>query len=173
MEPFIQLLTILIPAGLVLYGMYLVVCSFLQKEFDRNLIEIKNKSTEVALPIRLQAYERMTLFLERISPNNLVLRLNRQGISAQEFRQLLEQEVREELSHNYSQQVYMSDTCWQNIKNAADEVYVLVQEAYASLPEGASGIELGKAIFQKAIEKNANAAQAALIELKKEVRRIY
>ena len=65
----IQLLTILIPAGLVLYGMYLVVRSFLQKEFERNLLEIKNKSIEVALPIRLQAYERMTLFLERISPN--------------------------------------------------------------------------------------------------------
>ncbi len=173
MEAMIQLLTILIPAGLVLYGMYLVVRSFLQKEFERNLLEIKNKSIEVALPIRLQAYERMTLYLERISPNNLVLRLNRQGLSAQEFRQILEQEVREELSHNYSQQVYMSDICWQNIKNATDEVQSLIQEAFSSLSADASGIELGKAIFQKAIEKNASASQAALIELKKEVRGIY
>ena len=67
----------------------------------------------------------------------------------------------------------MSDTCWQNIKNATDQVQSLIQEGFSSLPAGASGVELGKAILQKAIEQNANASQAAIIELKKEVRGIY
>ena len=65
MEVLESLITTLLPAGAVLYGMFLVVKSFLGKELNKNLLELKSSTVKVALPLRLQAYERLALFLER------------------------------------------------------------------------------------------------------------
>ena len=75
MDLVIEFAKLLIPAGLVLYAMILVVKSFLDKEFQKKMIDIKTKNKETVLPIRLQAYERMCLFLERMAPNNLIPRI--------------------------------------------------------------------------------------------------
>jgi hypothetical protein len=96
MEILEDLVKILLPAAIVLYAMYLTVRAFLNKEFERKLIDIKTKNTDIVLPVRLQAYERMCLFLERISPNNLILRLNNSMLSANELHQLLLAEIREQ-----------------------------------------------------------------------------
>jgi hypothetical protein len=74
MDYLLDLLKIILPAGIVLYGMYLVVVSFLSKEREKLLIDLKTQNTQVVLPIRLQAAERLCLLLERITPNNLVRR---------------------------------------------------------------------------------------------------
>jgi hypothetical protein len=121
----------------------------------------------------LQAYERMTLFLERITLNNLVLRLSSQALSAREFHQLLVREVREEFNHNLSQQVYMSDKVWIDIVRAMEDVVQVINEANASMPENASAMDLGRRIFQLAIEKNTNQTITALKSLKDEVRSLY
>lgn len=78
MEYVIELLKIILPAGLVIYGMYLVVVSFLSKERESKLVELKTKNSQVVMPIRLQAGERLCLLLERLTPNNLVRRVNNQ-----------------------------------------------------------------------------------------------
>ena len=75
MENIWDLLKMTLPAGFVLMGMYLTSRNFLQKEFERRLAEIKLKNTESITAIRLQAYERMCLFLERILPDNMLLRV--------------------------------------------------------------------------------------------------
>src|SRR5436305_409786 len=93
LQDFIQ---ILLPAALVLYAMYLTVKSFLDKETERKLIDLKTKNSEIVVPIRLQAYERMCLFLERITPNNLLVRLNDTAYSAMELQQVLLSEIRQE-----------------------------------------------------------------------------
>src|SRR4028119_1270098 len=118
MEIFGDLIKILLPAAAVLYAMYLTVKAFLNKDFDKRLVDIKIKNTELTLPLRLQAYERMCLFLERISPHNLVVRLNEPAYNAIQFHQKLLLEIREEYNHNLSQQVYMSDQSWTYVKNA-------------------------------------------------------
>jgi len=73
MTTLLEFAKLLIPAAAVLYGMYLVVKSFVQKELDKAEIDIRSKNTAVILPLRLQAYERISLLLERIAPNNLSL----------------------------------------------------------------------------------------------------
>ena len=75
MELAADLLKLLIPASLVLYGMYLTVRLLLQRDSERLRQEERNRYTDAVVPIRLQAYERIILFLERISPNNLLVRL--------------------------------------------------------------------------------------------------
>ena len=115
MDALVEFIKILVPASVVLYGAYLLVRMFIQKEVDLKKLEVRGKSIETVLPNRLQAYERMALFLERISPQNLLVRLNASGMTSKEFHQLLLSEIRSEYNHNVAQQVYMSENIWKSL----------------------------------------------------------
>lgn len=173
MEALIEFGKIILPAGAVLYAMFLVVRLFIRKEYDSKLIEIKLKNTEVVLPIRLQAYERICLFLERITPKNLVLRLNQSEFSGMEFHQLLLHEVREEFNHNLSQQVYMSIQAWEMVNAAMEEVVMIVNEAAGALDESARSIDLARQIFNNIIEREQLQVDRALIFVKEEIQQNF
>jgi hypothetical protein len=164
---------ILLPAGLVLYAMYLVVKSFLNKEFEKKLIDIKVKNTDIVLPVRLQAYERMCLFLERISPHNLLIRVNDPTYNVGQLHQILLREIREEYTHNMSQQVYMSDQAWALVKNAMDEVVNIVNSASQGLPREGRGIELAKLVFERLLQLPEDPSSKALKYLKNEIRQVF
>ena len=100
MEAIIDFIKILVPAALVLYAMYLTVKAFLNKELEKTRLEIKEKNIEVVLTVRLQAYERIVLFLESMSPNNLVTRVNQGEMTAKVFQQIMMREIRDEYNHN-------------------------------------------------------------------------
>ncbi len=115
MEYLGDLIKIFIPASIVLYGMYAVAKTFLEKGIVEKNLELKQKNAEIVMPIRLQAYERMTMFLERITPNNLLVRLSGNAVQVLDFQQLILREIRDEFNHNLSQQVYMSHELWERI----------------------------------------------------------
>lgn len=173
MEIVTDLLKILLPSALVLYAMYLTVTAFLKKQFEEKQLEQRRKQVEVALPIRLQAYERMCLFLERISPNNLIMRMNGSATRAIEFQQILMQEVREEFNHNLSQQVYMSHEVWEQIRGAQQEVITLINQAAVEVTPDATPLELSKKIFEKIIQENRNPTANALKIIKKEIQQEF
>ncbi|WP_224999353.1 hypothetical protein [Cesiribacter sp. SM1] len=173
MEVLADLLKIIVPAALVLYAMYLMVKSFLEKEFQQKAIEVKSRDREVLLPIRLQAFERIVLFLERITPNNLLLRLNDSRYSAREFQQVLVHEVREEYNHNLSQQVYMSEESWAAVRAAMEEVIALINQATDTLPDDARSIDLSRAVLQRAIDQQKDPTGQALHRVKQEIRTIF
>ena len=129
MDALIDFGKILIPASVVLYAAFLLVRSFTQRDIDLKKLEIRGRSIETVLPNRLHAYERMTLFLERMSPQNLLVRLNTGGVSAKEFQHVLLNEVRNEYNHNVSQQVYISEEVWELIKNAKEDLIVNINDA--------------------------------------------
>ena len=122
MDALIEFIKILVPASVVLYAMYLLVRMFIQREIDIKKLEVRGKCIETVLPNRLQAYERMTLFLERMSPQNLLMRLNVGGMPAREFHQLLLTEIRNEYNHNASQQIYIGEEVWNMIKNSKEDL---------------------------------------------------
>ncbi len=169
MDYLVDLLKILLPAGIVLYGMYLVVVSFLSKEKEKMIVELKTKNTEVILPIRLQAAERLCLFLERISPNNLVRRSNPSAYTVNELYSHLMNEVREEFNHNFSQQVYFSEETWEAVKRAVEEVTTIINLARQNMEAEGKGIELAKAIFSQALDRQNDAIIYALKQVKSEV----
>jgi len=173
MDALIEFGKILIPASVVLYAAFLVTRSFIQKDIDMKKLEIRGKAIETVLPNRLHAYERMTLFLERMSPNNLLLRLNTGSMPAKEFQQTLLAEVRNEYNHNVSQQVYISEEVWELIKNAKEDLIVSINDAASEMGEGASSLDLSKKIFEKTMGKTVDPLSHALSELKREVQRIF
>jgi hypothetical protein len=166
-------LKIVLPAAVVLYAMYLTVKAFLNKEMEQKWQESKMKNKDIVLPIRLQAYERICLFLERISPSNLVLRVNDASYSAKELQAVLLNEIRDEFNHNLSQQVYMSDEAWEVTKNAMEEVIMLINQAASSVAPDAKSIDLAKRIFELMMEKKIDSHGYALTFVKDEVRKVY
>ncbi len=170
MELVADLIKVLLPAGLVLWAMYLTISSFLKKEISQKELDIKAESIKTLLPIRLQAYERMALFLERISPNNLLIRLSGRVATVAEFQQLMLIEIREEFSHNLSQQVYMSDEAWLTIKNAMNETVTLINLSAKDLAPEASALALSKQILEVVLAKNVIPSDDALRFIKQEMR---
>jgi hypothetical protein len=164
---------ILIPASIVLYAVYLIVRSFIQREIELKKLDVRGRSIETILPTRLQAYERMVLFLERISPQNLLIRLNNPGFSARDFQKVLLDEVRNEYNHNVSQQVYMSEEVWSQVKNAKEDLIILINEASSEMASEATSIDLAKRIFQMTMDKKVDLISHALSELKKEIQQIF
>jgi len=173
MEALIEFGKILLPASLVLYAVYLTVRSFIHRELESKRMEIRARSIETILPNRLQAYERMCLFLERISPPNLLLRLNNPGYTAREFHKLLLDEIRNEYNHNVSQQIYMSDEVWSMIRNAKEDLTILINEASAGLDGEATALDLSRKIFELTLEKKVEPISHALVELKKEIQQTF
>jgi hypothetical protein len=173
MEALIEFGKIIIPASLVLYAVFLTVRSFIAKEIELKKLEVRTRSIETILPARLQAYERMTLFLERIAPQNLLIRLNNPGFTARDFQKVLLDEIRNEYNHNVSQQVYMSEEVWNQIRNAKEDLIIAINEAASQLPSEATSIDLSKKIFEVVMSKNVDLITHALTELRKEIQQTF
>ncbi|MDN3668261.1 hypothetical protein QWY93_02820 [Echinicola jeungdonensis] len=170
MEYLTDLLKIILPAGLVIYGMYVVTVSFLKKDRDMKLVELKTKNMEKVLPVRLQAGERLCLLLERLTPNNLVRRVSNHAYSAPELHSLLLSEVREEFNHNLSQQVYFSDETWEAVKKAVEDIVTVINRASQDIDQDSRGIDLAKRIFEITLEQKNDSIAFALNKVKSEIR---
>lgn len=168
-----ELLKILLPATLVLYGMYSLVNAYLEKEYKKRILEIRMKNTDIVLPIRLQAYERICLFLERITPSNMLVRLSSAGQSAGEYQRVLLTEVREEFNHNVSQQMYMSTEAWQMVKRAKEETVTLINQVYQELPEAAKGTDLARRVLEKVLDTEYDPTGRAINFLKQEINQVF
>lgn len=173
MDALIEFIKILVPASVVLYAAYLLVRTFLQKEIELKKLEVRSRSIETVLPNRLQAYERMVLFLERMAPQNLLVRLSASGMPSREFHQLLLSEIRNEYNHNVSQQVYISQEVWDLIKNAKEDLIVSINDAASEMTMESTSLDLSKKIFEKSINKQVDPLGHALVELKREIQRTF
>jgi hypothetical protein len=173
-----------LPSLVVFLTAWLIIKSFvltqdkrytaqLEHEQKQRLLEIKMSNQKSLLPVRLQAYERMALFLERISPGSLVLRLNQSGASILMLQSLLVQTIREEFDHNVAQQIYISAQTWELIKSSRDEMIKLVNSAAMTLPPDAKAIELSKKIIELSVELTPLPSDIALNALKKEVKELW
>lgn len=99
---------------------------FVENEQKKTILEIQkiqeSEVRKVVTPIQLQAYERLVLFLERMTPNNLVLRCYQAGMTTQLLKDVMIQNIRDEFEHNLSQQLYISSQAWAYIKNAKEDM---------------------------------------------------
>ncbi|PGH40483.1 MAG: hypothetical protein CRN43_02690 [Candidatus Nephrothrix sp. EaCA] len=173
MQILFDLIKILLPAGVVLYAVYLVIRSFIRRELDSKQMELRAKSLDAVLPTRLQAYERMMLFLERISADALLVRLNAPGLTAKDFQRILLEEIRNEYNHNASQQIYMSEELWSQIKNAKEELCLIINDAANRVQAESSGVELAKIIFEISLDRKTDLTAHAAHVLKEEVQLLF
>jgi len=173
MELVYELLKITLPAAIVLYAVFLVIRSFLNKQLEEYRFSISQKNQEIVLPIRLQAYERVCLLLERVSPGNIIPRLNENGMSARQFQADLVAEIRNEFNHNLSQQVYLSEDAWSYVSGAIEQLISMINEAGNQLNEEATSLDLARMIFEKSMQLESDTTKNALSAVKREIQQLF
>lgn len=135
-------------AGLgVVWAAIYMIKPYLERSERLQVLELKKAADNQTLPLRLQAYERIILYVERSNPANLLLRLNGGAHTAVELYHLAVQEVRNEYQHNITQQIYVSSRAWAVIRRLKDDTLNLLNSTLASLPENASGLDLSRALL--------------------------
>ncbi|MFC6998606.1 DUF7935 family protein [Rufibacter roseus] len=163
----------LFPALVVAGGMYLLTQKYLERDYRKRLLEIRLKNSEAILPVRLQAYERIILFLERITPSNLLIRVSPSGLTAAEYQAHLLQEIRAEYTHNLSQQLYMSEVAWQQVKKTKEDVVTMINQTYQSLEDKSKGTELAKRVLETILHNEIDPTTQALQFLKRELQEVF
>ena len=159
-----------LPAVLILGGMYLTIKKFMDRDRNLRMMELRQSMHKDALPLKLQAIERMVLFLERISPDTLLPRLHRGGISSGQLHSDLLSSIRSEFEHNLTQQVYLSNEVWAEIKNAKEELLKIINTAAGETGQQATGVHLSSKIFDLMIKDENYPHLKAIEALKKEAR---
>src|SRR6187399_253325 len=101
---------------MVLATSYFLITKFFDRDYRMQLFELKRAAQQHIIPLRLQAYERIILFLERLQLNNLILRVREDDMNVKQFQLALLQTVRAEMDHNLTQQVYVATATWNMIK---------------------------------------------------------
>ena len=114
----------------------------LLRQFVYNYISLKNKELKLLAikyngEVKMHAYERMTLFLERIKPSNLVSKFDKE-LEIHEFIFLLEKSIAEEFEYNSSQQLYISKNSWENIVTSKNNILQLIRKTYENLTSNAT-----------------------------------
>lgn len=166
----IETLKMIAPALIVGLLAYYFFDGFIKNEDGRRRFLLQKDSQADALPIKLQAYERLTLFLERIKPGQLLVRTIPQTETKSEYEQLLIMTIEQEFEHNLSQQIYLSDELWNIIKSAKNGTIQIIRQT-STKEDITSATQLRESILQDLIDKTPPSV-VALEYLKKEIKEV-
>ena len=144
MNEILEILKYVLPSLVVLGTAYCMLKLFFENENRKRMADIKMAGSNVIAPIRLQAYERLALFLERISPESLIMRVHKPEFSALQLQTMLILNIRDEFEHNLSQQVYVSSQAWELLRSAKEDMIKLVNTAATKLNGNATALELSQ-----------------------------
>jgi hypothetical protein len=168
-----EILKYTIPALIVFLTAYLIILNQSKNDEKRRRSEVTQTSRKTILPVRLQAYERLALLLERISPESIIMRQNLSNLTAKQLQTELLAAIRAEFDHNLSQQIYISTEAWERIKNARSNIISLINTAAQQIQPNASAYTLSQKILDSVMEHKSSLTAPALEMLKKEVKELY
>jgi hypothetical protein len=137
LEQFIEVLKYTIPALIVLATAYLMLKSYLDDNYRTYALNQRTEAQKITLPVRLQAYERLTLLCDRISIPNTLLRIRMPGMTVADLSGALMIAVSHEFDHNAAQQLYVSPTLWQILLAAKNDTLSLISQATEGLDPAA------------------------------------
>ncbi len=162
-----------IPALVVFATTAILTWFYFRNDEKRRNQEIILNNQKQIVPIRLQAYERLALLLERISPENLLVRVNQQGMTTAMFQSELLRSIRSEFDHNLSQQVYISNKAWETVLAAKEHTVKLVNTSSLEVNPNAPAMELSKMILASMMSEDVKSPHAAIEFLKKEMHTFF
>jgi hypothetical protein len=183
MSETLEIAKYVIPSIVVFLTSWFTVKSFLTTKEELQRKELKAKLDELQLqnkredkqqliPIRLQAYERMVLFVERISPQSLIFRVQSPNQKVFQLQSALLKSIRNEYEHNLAQQLYISKESWAMLKTAKEDIVKLINNAAANTKPDDNAIELSKRIFEMSMGEKQN-SEIAIEMLKKDIHKLF
>lgn len=171
MPVYVIIILSVVPSLIVAVTAFVLAKYFVENDQKKRLLELKFHSKELVTPVRLQAYERMAMFLERIDPNQLLFRVSNPDLTAYQMQTILLATIRSEYEHNLSQQIYISPQTWEGIRNAKEKVVNVINLAAGHLAEEAMSTELAGAVLAAVADESPTAA--AMEQLKKELSLLF
>jgi hypothetical protein len=168
MDEALEIIKIILPAGIVFLTTYYLVKNFLDHENRKKTLDLKLANQTLITPIRLQAYERIVLFLERINPNGMVMRVNK-NTSASIFQAEMLKTIRSEFEHNLSQQIYMSTKSWEAVVKAKEETIKIINVSASKVTTESTGMELAQTILAVSAQLTVLPTNIAIETIKKEI----
>ncbi|MCL6523826.1 MAG: hypothetical protein K6T34_04100 [Thermoflavifilum sp.] len=169
------LLEILIAVGgiVIIYSLARDMITKRKKAKDVSTKESFHHSrSSITLTLQLQAYERLVVLLERISPEQLVHRLGKIDMPAAELYAVMMQDIREEFAHNVSQQIYVSDIAWDAVVHAKEYVIGQLNLILGQLPPDARSRDLCKQLLTQHLQQQTSPLKIALDVLRKEAKKL-
>ncbi len=182
MNDFLEVLKYIIPSLVVFATAYALIRMFLddakkasplpplQTRVENDLLKIETQ--KILLPLKLQAYERVTLYLERINPESLIMRNHRSGMTALDIQRELLKNIREEFEHNLSQQVYLNAATWEAVKYAKDEMTKLVKLAGSQVEGSASAIAYSETFLKMSTQLQQLPTAFAIEKVRAELKQV-
>jgi hypothetical protein len=167
---FTQLLLATVPALIVAFTAHYTLKLLLNKQERQRQLQLSQARQETTLPLRLQALERLSLFCERISLQNLLSRTNAVDRSAAEFRAALLLSIQQEYEHNITQQVYVSQNLWEIIKAGRDDLSEMITLAADA---GGDGQAVARRLLAMAAERGADPLQTAQAAIRREAGSLF
>ena len=173
LQVLVELLKYVLPAVLVLLGVKLMMDYHLKKDAGQQNHLLRAEVVRQHLPLKLSAYERALLYLERINPRQLLVMNPGNGKKAQDYYAELIQQIQTEYEHNIVQQVYISNHGWDGIVASRNEIIGLIKESMEGLPPDADGAFLMKKISDNFEERQDKNISNAVLILKADVHKIF
>ncbi|MFZ4545228.1 MAG: hypothetical protein ACOYOA_14345 [Saprospiraceae bacterium] len=167
MELFFEIIKYTLPALITGLTAFYLFRNFFEFQIRVKAIENKNHDRKITLPMRLQSYERLSLFCERISVANLIMRLKSPEASASSLQYAMMIAIQQEFEHNVSQQVYVSDALWQIIRLTKDNMMAVISEVGGKMDKKDTADQLTDALF-KYFSENPSATDTALAAIRQE-----
>lgn len=168
-----DILSIVLPALLVLLTAYLLLDRMLKNDEKYRAFELHKQNVAVLTPARLRAYERLTLFLERTMPHALMVEVVKPDMNCMQLHARLLEVIRQEYAHNVSQQVYVSDTLWESVVGAKESLLRLVNTCAASCRADEPAAVLAEKVIQVYASTADTPSEIALAQLKEEIRKVF
>jgi len=163
----LEILKYTLPALIVFMTAYLLLTRYMQKDATSKVIELKMQRDKEIVILRLQAYERLSMFLERMNPVMVISRVRTPDMLASELQYAMVKSIREEYEHNLSQQIYVSSTTWNLIVASKDEIIKTINLIGTQMPPDSSAGSLINALFNGIAAANAPLPTEHALELLK------
>jgi hypothetical protein len=142
-----------------------------KNEEGRRRYLLQKEAQKDALPLRLQAYERLSLYMERINPTNLLIRIKPISENKFDYENFVIAQIEQEFDHNLTQQIYISDECWTIIMTAKNATIQMIRKANMSEKVDCAD-KLRQVILNDLMEKQSP-SNAALAFIKNEVGQLW
>ena len=172
MEDLTDILKITIPALIVFFTSWVLLGNMIRNDQDKRKQELILQNSRTVTPIKLQAYERIVLFLERISLESLLVRVSLSDMTASQLHSTLLSTIRNEFEHNLSQQIYMSQQAWEVVRNARSNMIKIINSEAEKMQANSSGMAFSRQLLEKIMELEQEPTRAAIDFIKGEIGRM-
>ena len=152
---------------------YKTICELVDGDISAEVVSVDFDSIiEEGKKLQLQAYERLTVYVDRNGLKNLVDRLQQGGESAAMIHSAMIDSLKSEYDYNVSQQVYINPEVWNAITKLKDQNIYVINQLAAGLHPGATGLDLSKRIIEFSMSPNAELSHVVLDAIQFEAKKI-